>query len=430
MNGPAGAAASAQHPFNGRVVAGMIAAGIITFAALMLLIAYGGGIGSGRDGRAHALSTSAVGYKGLVDLVGRFRRTHLVDDVDELVYDHLAVIALEPQSKPAELRTILGRRAGRPTLIILPKWSTVPHASRRGWVRAVSPGLGTLVAEAIGEDVEIRPIRNARLADHADGVGLLEGLRFAIPQEAQTIEGPGLHALVPLDAPDGTGGGPVDRNEKPSAPSGHDSGPALVAQIGEQPHYVVADPDLLNNHGLHDAAAARSALALIDALNGQEPDVIDFDLTINGLGAAGSMSMLRLAFEPPFLAMTLALVAAALLAGLHGAFRFGPVRRPERAIAFGKAALVENSAGLVRMAERETRLGGAYADVVRHEVARAVHAPSSLDVGDLDQRLNRLGRPDEPSFSELAADLAVARDRTRLMAAAQALFRWKKAAVG
>ena len=31
-----------------------------------------------------------------------------------------------------------------------------------------------------------------------------------------------------------------------------------------------------------------------------------------------------LAFEPPFLAMTLALLVAALLAGLHGAFRFGP----------------------------------------------------------------------------------------------------------
>jgi hypothetical protein len=222
----------------------------------------------------------------------------------------------------------------------------------------------------------------------------------------------------------------VGPNEKPLAVSGQNSRLALVAQIGDQPHYVVADPDLLNNHGLHDASTARAAMALIDALNGQEPDVVDFDLTMNGLGAAGSMSMLRLAFEPPFLAMTLALVAAALLAGLHGIFRFGPVRRPERAIAFGKAALVENSAGLVRMAERETRLGGAYADMVRHEVARAVHTPPSLDAGDIDQRLNRLGRSDEPSFSELAADLAVARDRTRLMAAAQALFRWKKAVVG
>jgi hypothetical protein len=138
------------------------------------------------------------------------------------------------------------------------------------------------------------------------------------------------------------------------------------------------------------------------------------------------MSLLRLAFEPPFLAMTLALVAAALLAGLHGAFRFGPVRRPERAIAFGKAALVENSAGLVRLAEREARLGGAYADVVRQDVARAVHAPPSLETGDLDRHLDRLGPKDAPSFSELAAGLAAARDRHALMTAARALFRWKR----
>jgi hypothetical protein len=422
VSGPA--EMSAQQPFNPRLVAGMIAAGIITFAALMLLIAYGGGIGGRSDGRAHALSTSAVGFKGLVDLVGRFRDVHLVEDANDLSFDHLAVIALEPQSDADALSAILQRRADLPTLIILPKWSTIPHPSRPGWVQGVYDGLGNTVSQMIGEQVAVRPIENAPLADEAAGIGILEGLRFRIPPSPQAIQGPGLTALVPLDAPRTAGS-----ESGGKAAVGKSDGPALVAQIGESPHYVVADPDLLNNRGLHDRRAARDALALIVSLNDLEPGVVDFDLTMNGLGAANSMSMLRLAFEPPFLAMTLALVVAALLAGLHGAFRFGPVRRPQRTIAFGKAALVENSAGLIRMAERETRLGGAYADVVRHDLSRAVHAPPSLDAGDLDQRLDRLTPKGEQSFSELAANLAVARDRSRLVAAAQALFRWKKAVV-
>jgi hypothetical protein len=135
--------------------------------------------------------------------------------------------------------------------------------------------------------------------------------------------------------------------------------------------------------------------------------------------------LLRTALEPPFLAMTLALLFAAILAGLHGAFRFGPAQEEERAIAFGKAALVENSAGLIRLAKREANLGGAYADVIRQETARAANAPSWLQGEALDQYLDRMNREGD-NFSTLAERLALARDRTSLMRAARALFQWKK----
>jgi len=411
MNDPATAPASAQHPFNPRLVAGMIAAGIVTFAALMLLIAYGGGVGSGRDGRAHALSVSAVGFAGLVDLAGRFRTVQLVREDADLEGNNLLVVALEERSRPESVRQLLARREDRPTLIILPKWTTLPDPARPDWVRGVTPGAGDSAENLLPGAPDVMVTLERSQPTYVPGEGLLAGMSVPVARSPQTIEGDNVRPLASLP-----GGGKQGRG-------------SLIAQLGDQPHYVVADPDLLNNHGLRNPEVARAALALIDRLNWGEANGVDFDLTVNGLGAAGSMSMLRLAFEPPFLAMTLALVAAALLAGLHGAFRFGPVRRTERAIAFGKAALVENSAGLVRMAERETKLGGAYADVVRHEVARAVHAPPSLDAGDLDRRLDRLGPRGEPGFSELAAHLAVARDRTRLMTAARALFRWKKAII-
>jgi hypothetical protein len=203
------------------------------------------------------------------------------------------------------------------------------------------------------------------------------------------------------------------------------NGDALIARMGAQPHYVAADPDLFANHGLRDPATARAALTLIEALNSRADAPVAFDLTVYGLGSDSSPNLLRTLLEPPFLPMTLALVAAALLAGLHGAFRFGQARREQRAIAFGKAALVENSAGLIRIARRETRLGGAYADVVRQDAARIAAAPPNLQGEALDAYLDKLGRGGPP-FSALAARLVAARDRGELVAAARALFSWKK----
>ena len=70
--------------------------------------------------------------------------------------------------------------------------------------------------------------------------------------------------------------------------------------------------------------------------------------------------------------MTLTLVAAMLLAGWQAFARFGPAVRRERAIAFGKAALVDNTAALIRKARREARLGGRYVEVIRERAVDRV----------------------------------------------------------
>lgn len=395
---------SAASPFNPRLVVGLIVAGLIGFAALVLLLAYGGG-GAVREGRAHAQSVSAIGFKGLVDLVGNFHDTYLVTGPEDFGVEDLIVVALEPRSRPSDLARLIEARHGKATMIVLPKWVTTRHPARRGWVRALGPGAGSAASSQLDTPVEIRITRSPGPAARAKGQDFLEGLSVPVPDMPQVAEGGALTPLLSLP-----GGG------------------ALVARIGDQPHYLVADPDLLNNHGLRTRDGARAALALIDALNATDAESVNFDLTVNGLGSTGPErpGLLRTVFEPPFLAMTLALVAAALLAGLHGAVRFGQARREERAIALGKAALVENSAGLIRLARREARLGGAYADVVRHEAARLASAPPWLSGEALDAYLDRLSRAGSPTFGELAARLAAARDRHELVASARALFSWKK----
>ncbi|HKR23973.1 MAG TPA: hypothetical protein VJS15_01840 [Allosphingosinicella sp.] len=397
---------SAANPFNPRLVFGLIAAGILAFAALVLLLAFGGAPQSpgGREGRAHALSVSATGFKGLVDLVGNFREAYTIEAPEDFATEDLVVVAVEPRSRRADLSRLLAARPGRATLIILPKWVTIRDPARRGWVRALAPAAGTAAENVLDVAVQVA-IRNRPPMATAVGRDSLDGLKVPIPDSPQVISGETLTPMLTL--PDGG---------------------MLAARMGDQPHYLIADPDLLNNHGLRDAASARAALALIDTLNAADAEGVAFDLTVNGLGNARPQraGLLRTIFEPPFLVMTLALIAAALLAGLHGAVRFGQTRREERAIPLGKAALVENSAGLIRLARREARLGGAYAEVVRHEVSRSTGAPPALAGEALDSYLDRLSRGDGPTFSALAARLAQARDRHELVAAARALFSWKK----
>jgi hypothetical protein len=397
-------AAPPQHVFNVRLVAGLVVAGFVGFVALVLLVAYGSRIMPIHGREASTLSVSATGYKGLTILAGRLRRTSNVRYPSELAAAGMLIVALEPQNRPQDVARLIELRRDKTTLIILPKWVTMPDLGHPGWVRLLGTGAGAAAGPLLGAKLTVRASPQDAPPDrYASGRDFLEGLAVPVPRHVQTIDGEGVTPLVTLP-----------------------NGDALVARLGEQPHYIAADPDLFNNHGLKDPARAQAALALIDALNSEENGPIAFDLTVNGLAGDDSPSLLRTVLEPPFLAMTLALLFAAILAGLHGAFRFGQPRAEARAIAFGKAALVENSAGLIRLARREARLGGAYADVVRQEAARLAAAPPALQNEALDAYLDRLTKGDRPPFSALAARLASARDRHELVAAARALFSWKK----
>jgi hypothetical protein len=288
--------AGAPQLFNLRLVAGLIAAGILAFAAFMVLLAYAGDFRSGRDGRPHAMSVSAVGFKGLFDLIGyaggtaRYIRSEAGLDTEDLV-----IVAVEDRIKPEDLAKLLERRQAKPTLIILPKWSTAPDRLRPGWVHRagrVSPGP---LERLIGD---IQPVR-LRLTPGGGGTAIghvwLDEVRVPVPPAAQTASGDNLQPLIALP-----------------------NGGALLARLGEQPHYLLADPDLMNNQGLKDPRTARAALLMLRELNSTGAEGVSFDLTLNGF--ARQRSALKLAFEPPFLALTLALFVAALsVSGPSGA---------------------------------------------------------------------------------------------------------------
>lgn len=387
--------------FDPRVVAALLVAGLLAFAAFVVLLAYAGDIGGGRDSRAHALSSSAVGFKGLLDLIEHGGGTRvLIRARDELETEDLVVAMVEPSTDRKALEELIEARGPRPTLIVLPKWSTIADPRRQSWVRSrgwLPPFVYEGALQAVGAKIALRRAPEGAAA----GQGPAEGLTIKLPNPVQTVSGAKLTAVIATK-----------------------EGGIVLGRVGDRPLYVLADPDLLNNKGLKDPARARAALAMLEALNATDAGAVWFDLSINGFGE--SPNLLKLMFEPPFAALTAAILLAALLAGLHGANRFGAPQRDARAIALGKAALVENSAALFRIAKREQAAGPAYVEAVREAAARESGAHLALAEHELDAYLDRISPPSGPKFSALAERAAEAGDRFALLAAARALFQWKR----
>ena len=392
------------------VVAVILAIGILGFVGSLLLGAYAPELTpGGRSGGGHALSTAATGFSGLVALAeATGRHPQIMRDVHRLGTENLMVAT--PENGAVPVGGMIAARRAKPLLLILPKWETVADQDHPGWVNYV------MLKDVSDPEGVLNPATKLHIARHRSGGRPLvtvepsmKGVAFVAPRPLQVITGSDL-----VTRPDGTTTGRL----RPLVTDG--AGGIVVAQLDDQPFYILADPDLLTNAGMHDVRNAASALMMLDYMNSNEATGIAFDVTLNGFGR--SPSPLRLLFDPPFLAMTLTIVVAVLLAALQTVARFGSARPKARAIAFGKAALVDNTALLVRKAGRESRLGPRYVDVVRDAAVRAFGVPGRLRGVAIDAYLDRIDRPRR--FSALAADTAAATDRVELLVAAQALHEW------
>ncbi|MDB5692318.1 MAG: hypothetical protein JWO81_1381 [Alphaproteobacteria bacterium] len=379
----------------------ILAIGIIAFVAMLVLGAYAPDLRSGHNGGAHALSNSATGYSGIVRLAQATGRNPVIVR-NAAMLDTEDLVVLTPESGSTDMTRPLATRGMKPTLIVLPKWQTMADKTHGGWVRALG------VVPAWEPEGVLNPqykLKVGREFSHGAPLRTVPGyapaeMRFTAPGALQTARGDGFRPIVADQA-------------------GH----GVLLQFGDKPFYVLADPDLLSNKGMADERQAAAALAMLDFLNETGAKSIAFDVTLNGLGH--SPSPLRLAFDPPFLGTTLAIAAALLLAALQALTRFGQARRPERALAFGKAALIDNTAALVRKAGREASLGARYAEMIRERAATFFGVPQRLQGAAIDDYLDGLDGS-EGQFSKLAQAAAAAHRRDELLAAARALHQWQE----
>lgn len=387
----------------------LVAVGVSCFIATLVLGAFAPDLRGGGNGGGHALSRAFNGYAGLVELADATGRHPRIVRNAKLFETEDLVVAT-PENGAVNVDPVVGRRPSRPTLLVLPKWATGPDAAHRGWSTAFGlwpPATGAAVLAPAATLPIVQRRSGGRPLTVVDP--MLNGVRFTAPRPLQAIA-------------------PVYRHATGDAGYGQlqplivdDRGNIVLGRFPNRVLYVLSDPDLLNDRGMRDAGNAAAALAMLDDLNSNEAGGIAFDVTLNGLG--GGRSPLKLLFVPPFLATTLTLAVAVLLAALTTLTRFGSARPRERAIAFGKAALVDNTAALVAKARAETRLGGRYADVIREAAQRAFGVPARLRGVELDGALDKLERGPKP-FTTLAGELGNAGTKTELVGAARALHRW------
>jgi hypothetical protein len=391
--------------FSPAVMIGLVLVGVFSFAAFILLSAFEPELTSGSNGGAHALSQSAVGFAGAVRLMREVPAPVSVGRVTgDLARRQSMVIVTPPQ--PLTWTELLNA-GGATTLVILPKWATVPHQSHRGWVARVEAAPPEAVARLMADIAPgLSVVRVAGLSHPS--LSAFDKTSFQAGQidQLQTVSGDALTPIV-TDA------------------AGHIVLARVIRNRTETSVYVLADPDFLNTQGIADLDNATVGMGMIGLVRGSNQQPIVFDVTLNGLGSA--RSALRLAFQPPFLGFTLGFAIAGALLAWRAALRFGPSAPAQRAIALGKAALTENSAALIRLARREQRLGPGYARMT------ATVAADKLGLGRQDETeivsaLDRIGSAQGAGelYSQLAANAGAAKSSQQMLEAARKLYAWKK----
>ena len=393
-------------PFNAQVILWVIAAGILGVIAFLFLSTYAPELNQGDDGRGHALSKSAIGYSALVKLETELgNKPELVRDEDDLKNAGLLILTPEVGQDAGEIEKIIAARNGQPTFIILPKHETIPDLTHTGWV---SDGGLTPTSEVQKLLAKVAPVSvlrtrttsTATFSDHPAPVMI-----FNNAPNVQIISGEELTPILTDDqSPD------TSKN-------------SIIIGRAENNVFILADPDLLNNLGLADPHRAYAATRILDQMRPSNDPTITFDLTLNGFKQ--SRGLLDLVVRPPFLALTIALIVAAIMALLNGLVRFGPPMVEARAIPRGKGALVENTADMLKLAKVEHQLGGRYAALIRELAGAQQGLPQGMSAEAMTARLDSLTKQGAP-FSELASRAEAAKNRTALLDAAQQLDHWRK----
>lgn len=398
--------------FDPRVMVAVVVVGVIGFIAMWALVALGPQLTAGDNGQGHALSRSAPGYAGIVDLAERsdmwvdVRRE--VVEAQPLGEDEgrtLLVLTPAHDTDPDDIAELITAHGDEPVLLVLPKWRTGPHPDKKGWSGpgGTVPPPATLIPSAtLGGTAAVRDTMLRTPVQAA-----LSGAGTALRQV--TLRPGSWHSIATSDAM------PMLALPGPDR--------ALLIRSSDRDFYVLADPDLINNFAFASRDGARAALAILDVV-AEDADAggVAFDVTLNGIGGGGAGGFLRLAFVPPFIGITLCLIAAGLLALWQAAIRFGPARRPVRAIPISKLALIESSAELVAQTQRENDAAVPWLRAQRDALARGLHAPPALTGEALDAWIDRRRRDTGgESFAALARRLLLARSSADMLATAREL---------
>ena len=408
--------------FSARTLAVVTLTALVLLALSVLSRAYD--FPSPVRGRAQApgegtMNVSAIGYAGFYDTLkrlGRPVRRALSSPTAQAGPDGTVIVIAPARGGldgPEFQKTL--ERAPR-LLLVLPKWRGRPDPANPDWVGSVEriplPQAQRALEAALPEGRAAR--RNWPETWTTNEIGLNPVGRDMI----QVVRSASLRPIV-----------------------GRDNGDILLGELTRDGRtiWVLADPDLMANHGLHLDRNAQFMVRVLDQLQSRHHPrpggPLVFDETVHGQTPPEG-SPWRLLFRFPFVLFTLLGVLAAVFVAAAGGGRFGPPRRPAPVWGFGKAGLIDNAARLLDYSGHQAVTLKRYARLTLTQTARALHAPRGLSDLALAAWLDRIGQArgikrrcetlvrELGEFSENRAD-GLSNDLPRLLALAREFYLWK-----
>jgi hypothetical protein len=354
-------------------------AAAVSFAAALVIMAYGPELTEVRSAQADTFSSSALGHRAVVEfLEAGGIRVH-VRRSRELIgsYRGDPIVVAEPrggdENPDGGLRGLLGRAAERaaPVILVLPKWRGVTDPAGDGrWVVAVSLLPSREVQEVL-DDVAPH-LRVFRRFDPA----------AATPLACETSWGErAAVGLVGQQLLEGTSSGErIVWCEQGT----------LVARVDvaatSRPLYVVSDPDLISNHGLPrgDNAVVVSRF-FSEFLHAR---AVVFDEVVHGY--AQDRSFLAELLHYPLVVTIVHLLLVLSLVLWAGSIRFGKALPAPPRLPPGKQALMDNTAKLLTCGRRVRAGALRYFDETLRALARHYHLPRELTPPELVQRLGAI----------------------------------------
>ncbi|NQX93723.1 MAG: DUF4350 domain-containing protein [Erythrobacter sp.] len=396
----------AGSPFSAKGVLALVVVGFAALLAILYFLSIGDtGPQNRNNGAAHASAKGLNGYSALAQLIEADGYSVVQSrSVEDLRTSELLVLTPPHDADPDELLSIIEARDYLgPTLVILPKWTTLPSQLvpevenpdevGEGWVALAGtrvPAWANAADGLLALKVAATPVDATESAENAaeegesfQTLGAVSGLSGILPSRTNLYAAPERdHAALVA----GENGRILAAALDPKITDDLETG-----ALGNWLVFVI-EPDLMNNWGLADPVRAQAALSIVRAMGEGDFKQVTFDLTLNGFG--GAINLLTLAFQPPFLAATLCLVLALLIVAWRAFLRFGPTTAPTRETAFGKSSLVTNGADLIVRAGRLSLLARPYIALCER---RLKGAPSYQEDNAFEAKAEALRRAKKPA---------------------------------
>ena len=400
---------SAPAIFSPRLLIGWLAAAVLIFAASLFFL---GGGDSGKPGAdtigPSSFSRSAIGYAGIAEILHRLDIPVVKSQYDALGKLHAGGVLVITDPKPTAVNndadddTVDDDLDGAKTLLlVLPKWHGVASEQHRGWIEKAhlidSASVRWALSLALAKGDVVRP---GALKDWSQNQ---LGVAPTLDDTVQLMRGAQLKPIVA--SPDGI----------------------LVGEMSRKGRrlWILADPDVMANHGIGLKGNAAFSVALIDALRGSGGNVV-FDETLHGY-VARPMSPLKLLVEFPFVFATAQLLLAVALLLWATVGRFGAPAAAAAALDAGKLGLIENTAKLLDFAGHHRMMVRRYGQASVRDVARLLRAPRGLSDGQLVDWLQRVGRARgvTTDIALLYREIEAGAEAKRLTTIAGAIHHWK-----